>query len=76
MLGNLWIDQFAAMRSEPCESDGFILAHEAAVAGDIGGEDGREPSFDPLSAQSLPPLEARCGSLLPWRSPINAHSLV
>ena len=49
------IDQFAAMRSEPCEGAGFVLTHEPAVSGDIGGENGREPAFDPLSAQWLLP---------------------
>src|ERR1041384_4016897 len=51
VLGDLWIDQFAPMRPEPCEGAGFVLPHKAAVPGSIGGEDGREPALDPLSAQ-------------------------
>jgi hypothetical protein len=51
VFGNLGVDEFAAMGSEPCESAGFVLTHEAAISGDIGGENSREPAFDPLSAQ-------------------------
>jgi len=37
------------------KSPSLVLAHETAVADDIGGENGREPAFDPLSTQnSLP----------------------
>src|SRR5205085_8641855 len=53
VLGDLWVDQFAAMGSKPRESAGFVLAHHAAVAGDIGGENGRKPALDPLSAQDV-----------------------
>ncbi len=51
VLGDLRIDQLAAMGSQPRQRAGFVLAHQAAVAGDIGGENGREPALDPLSAQ-------------------------
>ena len=54
-LGDLGIDELAAMDSEPCESAGFVLTHEAAISGDVGGENGREPAFDPLSAQNFLP---------------------
>ena len=43
------------MRPESREGAGFVLAHEAAISGHIGGEDGREPALDPLSAQMIPP---------------------
>jgi hypothetical protein len=46
------------MGSEPCESAGFVLTHEAAISGDIGGENGREPAFDPLCAQCFLPGKA------------------
>jgi len=55
-LGDLGVDQFAAVGAEPRKSASFVLAHQAAVAGDIGGENGREPAFDPLSAQNLLPV--------------------
>lgn len=48
VFGNRGVDEFAAMGSEPCESAGFVLTHEAAISGDIGGENSREPEFDPL----------------------------
>ena len=41
----------------------FVLAHEAPVSGDIGGENGRVPAFDPLSAQWFLP-EGVAGSSL------------
>ena len=34
----------------------LVLPHQPAVARDIGGENGREPPFDPLSAQNLLPV--------------------
>ena len=36
------VDGVAAMDLQPAVSAFFIVAHEAAVAGDIGGENGRE----------------------------------
>src|SRR4051794_16589563 len=51
VLDDLRVDQFAAVGSEPCESAGFVLSHEAAVSGYIGGENGREPAFDPPFGQ-------------------------
>jgi len=58
------------------KTHGVALSHEAAVSGDIGGENSREPTFDPLSAQcSLPTRTAArlCFrfSLRPRRSSIN-----
>jgi hypothetical protein len=43
------------MRSEPSENARLVLAHEAAITGDIGGENGRKPALDSLSAQWLSP---------------------
>ena len=40
-------DQFAAVGLERGERAGFICAHKPAVAGDIRGEDSRQPPFDP-----------------------------
>jgi len=55
VLGNARIDQFAAVASKPSKSHSLVLAHQAAVADNIGGENRREPAIDPLSAQiSLP----------------------
>jgi hypothetical protein len=53
VLGNLRVDQFATMSSEPREGASLVESHEAAVADDIGGENGRESAFDPLSAQCV-----------------------
>src|SRR4051794_8039998 len=43
VLGDLGVNEFAAVGSEPSEGAGFVLAHEAAITGDIGGENGRKP---------------------------------
>ena len=47
MLGDLGIDQFAAMRLQSRERAFLVVADQPAVAGDIGREDGRQP---PLNA--------------------------
>ena len=46
MLGNLRIDEFAPICLERCESAFLVNTHQAAVAGDIGSEDGGQPPFD------------------------------
>ena len=46
MFRHLGIDEFAAVRLERCESTFLVNAHQAAVAGNIGREDGSQPSFD------------------------------
>jgi hypothetical protein len=43
------------MDTQPCQRPRLILAHQAAVAGDIGSKDGREPALNPLSAQHFLP---------------------
>jgi hypothetical protein len=53
------------MGSEPSEGAGLILTHEAAISGDIGGENGREPALDPLFAQSSLPEATRQNSSRP-----------
>src|SRR5271165_2487056 len=44
------------MGAEPSKSARLILAHEAAVANNIGSEDRRQPPLDPLSAQTFSPV--------------------
>src|SRR5437762_3333819 len=51
VLGDLGVDQFAAMGSQPRQRPGLVLAHEAAVTGDIGSEDSRKPALYPLPSQ-------------------------
>src|SRR6516162_707553 len=46
--GYHWIDQLSAMGVEPRERAFLVLAHQPAVAGDIGREDRRQPALDPL----------------------------
>ena len=46
------LEQLPAVRSEPLKRAGFVLLHEAAVADDVGGENGGEPAF---YGQSLQP---------------------
>jgi hypothetical protein len=58
VLGELGIDQFAAMGSEPGESSGLVLAHEAAISGHIGGENGRKTALYPLPAHDAFSLNA------------------
>ena len=48
MFGDLGIDEFASARLERCESAFLVNAHQPAVAGDIGREDGSQPPFDAL----------------------------
>src|SRR5262249_4377075 len=47
ILSNLGIDQFAAASLERRESSFLVSSHQAAVTGNIGREDGSQPSFDP-----------------------------
>jgi hypothetical protein len=41
MLGELGIDKFASMGSQLPERSGLVLAHEPAIANDIGRQNGR-----------------------------------
>src|SRR5882757_8915547 len=47
VFADFWLDQFATMGSKPRESPGFVLTHEPAISGDIGGENGRKPALYP-----------------------------
>ena len=47
------------MGSEVRESAGLVLAHKAAITGDIGGEDSRKPALYPLPTQYALPAPAR-----------------
>jgi hypothetical protein len=51
VFGDFRIDQFTTVAPKPGKDTSFVLSHEAAVTDDIGGKNGREPAFDPLSAQ-------------------------
>jgi hypothetical protein len=55
VFGYFRIDEFASMTSEPRKGAGLILTHEAAVSGDISGEDGRQSALNPLSAHLAKP---------------------
>src|ERR1044071_6274914 len=55
VVSDLGVYELAAMGSEAGESVVFVQAHETTVSGYIGGENSREPSFDPLSAQCVLP---------------------
>ena len=46
VLGDLWIDQFLAMRFQLAERAFFVGAHQPAVAGNVGRENGGQPPFD------------------------------
>jgi hypothetical protein len=46
------------MGLEPGESAGFVLSGAVAICDHIGGENGREPTFDPLCAQCFLPIRA------------------
>ena len=49
MLGDLGVDQFAADRLQRRERALLVRPHQARVAGDIGGQNGRQPALDPPS---------------------------
>src|SRR5205085_5123676 len=49
------INQFAPMGTKARQRACLVFAHEAAITGDISGEDGREPALYPLPAQRCSP---------------------
>ena len=55
VLVDLGIDEFAPMRIPLGERALLVRTHKATVAGDIGRENGREPSRHALVGQSAPP---------------------
>jgi hypothetical protein len=52
MLGDLRIDQFAPMRLQAGKGALLVDTHQTAVAGDIGRQNGRQPSLHPLAGQA------------------------
>ena len=54
MLGNLRVDQLAAMSLQPSECALFIDAHQPAISGDISRQDGRQPSLGALVGHGTP----------------------
>ena len=48
MFRYAWIDQFATTGLEGGKRTLLVSAHKAAVAGDVGRQDGRQPAFDSL----------------------------
>ena len=74
MLSNFWDDEFMAVGSEPSERAGLIAPHEAAVSGDIGGENGRKPALYPLSAHDAFSLAASRHSLCCQSARFNGRS--
>src|SRR5262245_1381777 len=55
MLRNLWLDEFAAVCLECRERAFLINAHQVAIAGNVGREDGGQPPFYPrLSHENRP----------------------
>jgi hypothetical protein len=53
------IDDLLAQGLDRAQRADFVRAHEPAVAGDVGGEDSRKPSFDALLAHG--PLPSASG---------------
>ncbi len=58
MLGDAGIDQLIAVRLQPRERAFLVLAHQPAVARDIGRQDRRQPALDPLHPHYCPPRRA------------------
>src|SRR5262249_1281203 len=48
MGGDMGLDQLAEVALQPLQRAFLVAAHQPAVAGDIGRQDGREPSFGAL----------------------------
>ena len=40
------LDEFSAARLKPFEGSRLVQLHQAAIAGDVGGEDGGELAFE------------------------------
>jgi hypothetical protein len=59
VLGDLGVDQLAAMDLEPREGPFLIGADQPAVARDVGGENGGQPAFDALPSQAALPNRQR-----------------
>ena len=59
MGGDLGLQHLAVMLGERAQRADLVRAHEPAVAGHVGGEDSRKPSFDALLAHE--PLPSASG---------------
>ncbi len=57
---DLRVDEFVAQRLEADQSAGLVDLHQSRIAGDVGGDDGRQPALD--------------GSLLHWACPSQRES--
>jgi hypothetical protein len=65
MLGNFGIDKFASVGLECCESTFLVNPHQSAVAGNVGCEDGGQPSFDArLSHENCPGRSQFCAEFM------------
>jgi len=64
MFRDLGIDQFVAISLKRCESTMLVIAHQAAVDGDIGSEDWSQPPFD-SKMQRLRPFEL-CAAVIDY----------
>ena len=62
MLGDLVVDQLAAMRFEACQRAFLIVADQPAVAGNIGGENGGQTPLNALLGHWAAPF---CAALAP-----------
>jgi len=57
VFGDFGVNQFSTMAAQSRQCAGLVLAHQAAVAGNISRQNGREAALDPLSAQRFPPWQ-------------------
>jgi hypothetical protein len=55
MLCNFGINEFAPVRLKRCDGTLLINAHQTAISGDIGGEDGSQPPFDTFRSHEIRP---------------------
>ena len=60
MLGDLGIDQLAAMRLEARQRAFLVVADQPAVAGDVGCEDGGQPPLNAILGHRRRPTHALC----------------
>jgi hypothetical protein len=58
MLGDFGFQKFSAMRVE-LQQGAFLIDSHAAATGDVTGQDGRKPSFEPRTGHVSRPDLAR-----------------
>jgi hypothetical protein len=63
VAGDLRVDQLAAQRLEPTKRFFLVGPDQPRVAGDIGGQDRRQPAFDPLSPGFMAQMLSRFSRL-------------